>query len=908
MSIFSRVLRSGEGRKLKALQALVPDINALESEMQALSDDALRAKTGEFRQRLDNGEEPDDLLIESFAVTREAATRVLGQRHYDVQLVGGAALHLGWVAEMKTGEGKTLTSTLPIYLNGVTGKGVHVVTVNDYLASRDAEWMGQVHRWMGLEVGLVLPGNRDSAHKRAQYAAHITYGTNNEFGFDYLRDNMAMSREKQVQRGHNYCIVDEIDSILIDEARTPLIISGKVADAAQLYVKFASIARGLRRDVHYEVDEEKRTVAPLEEGVIAVERALGIDNLYDQVSNNLVHQLQAAIRAKELYKRDRDYLVDGNGAVKIIDEFTGRTMEGRRWSDGLHQAVEAKEGVAIKEENQTLATITLQNYYRLYDRLAGMTGTAETEASEFVSTYGLHVVPIPTHKPIARVDQGDLIYKTEDAKFQACIDDIIERNAAGQPVLVGTVSVEKSEKLSRMMEKQGVAHEVLNAKQHHREADIVTQAGRLGAVTVATNMAGRGVDILLGGNPEGLADRDTRAEGLDPDSAEGRSRFEALVAKHRATTDIERDKVLDLGGLYVLGTERHESRRIDNQLRGRAGRQGDPGESRFYLSLEDELMRLFATGAMDWVMGRALPDDVPLEAKMVTRAIERAQNTVEGRNAETRKNVLKYDEVMNEQRKVIYRRRGQILDGADLRDEALEYLDDAVGAAVATYCVSDIAEEWDLEALLTEAKTLWPSRIELAAFEAASSTQELHDMLYDEALALYEARERELGEPVLRQVERQVMLRIIDQRWRQHLREMDLLREGIHLRAMGQKDPATEWQREGFEMFGMMMTGIANDFVKYVMHVQVSGEVAAQPGEPAIADMTETKREASAGTSAAQIADASAPKVVEANQQRSKTPIVKTELEKVGRNDPCPCGSGKKYKNCWGKPGCSADI
>ncbi len=908
MSIFSRVLRSGEGRKLKALQALVPDINALEPELQALSDDALRAKTGDFRQRLDNGEEPDDLLIESFAVVREAATRVLGQRHYDVQLVGGAALHLGWVAEMKTGEGKTLTSTLPIYLNGVTGKGVHVVTVNDYLASRDAEWMGQVHRWMGLEVGLVLPGNRDSAHKRAQYAAHITYGTNNEFGFDYLRDNMAMSREKQVQRGHNYCIVDEIDSILIDEARTPLIISGKVADAAQLYVKFASIARGLRRDVHYEVDEEKRTVAPLEEGVRAVERALGIDNLYDQVSNNLVHQLQAAIRAKELYKRDRDYLVDGNGAVKIIDEFTGRTMEGRRWSDGLHQAVEAKEGVAIKEENQTLATITLQNYYRLYDRLAGMTGTAETEASEFVSTYGLHVVPIPTHKPIARVDQGDLIYKTEDAKFQACIDDIIERNAAGQPVLVGTVSVEKSEKLSRMMEKQGVAHEVLNAKQHHREADIVTQAGRLGAVTVATNMAGRGVDILLGGNPEGLADRDVRAEGLDPDSAEGRPRFAALVAKHKATTDIERYEVLDLGGLYVLGTERHESRRIDNQLRGRSGRQGDPGESRFYLSLEDELMRLFATGAMDWVMGRALPDDVPLEAKMVTRAIERAQNTVEGRNAETRKNVLKYDEVMNEQRKVIYRRRGQILDGADLRDEALEYLDDAVGAAVATYCVSDIAEEWDLEALLTEAKTLWPSQIELAAFEAASSTQELHDMLYDEALALYETRERELGEPVLRQVERQVMLRIIDQRWRQHLREMDLLREGIHLRAMGQKDPATEWQREGFEMFGMMMTGIANDFVKYVMHVQVSGDVATQPGEPAIADMTETKREASAGTSASQIADANAPKVVETNQQRSKTPIVKTDLEKVGRNDPCPCGSGKKYKNCWGKPGCSADI
>ncbi|MEO0494304.1 MAG: preprotein translocase subunit SecA [Actinomycetota bacterium] len=908
MSIFSRVLRSGEGRKLKALQALVPDINALEPDMQALSDDALRAKSGEFRQRLDNGEEPDDLLIESFAVTREAAMRVLGQRHYDVQLVGGAALHLGWVAEMKTGEGKTLTSTLPIYLNGVTGKGVHVVTVNDYLASRDAEWMGQVHRWMGLEVGLVLPGNRDSAYKKAQYGADITYGTNNEFGFDYLRDNMAMSREKQVQRGHNYCIVDEIDSILIDEARTPLIISGKVADAAQLYVKFSSIARGLRRDVHYEVDEEKRTVAPLEEGVHAVERALGIDNLYDQVSNNLVHQLQAALRAKELYKKDKDYLVDGSGAVKIIDEFTGRTMEGRRWSDGLHQAVEAKEGVAIKEENQTLATITLQNYYRLYDRLAGMTGTAETEASEFVSTYGLHVVPIPTHKPIARMDEGDLIYKTEDAKFQACIDDIVERNASGQPVLVGTVSVEKSEKLSRMMEKQGVTHEVLNAKQHHREADIVTQAGRLGAVTVATNMAGRGVDILLGGNPEGLADRDTRAEGLDPDTDEGRSRYEELVAKHKATTDAERERVLELGGLYVLGTERHESRRIDNQLRGRSGRQGDPGESRFYLSLEDELMRLFATGAMDWVMGRALPDDVPLEAKMVTRAIERAQNTVEGRNAETRKNVLKYDEVMNEQRKVIYQRRGQILDGADLRDEALEYLDDAVGAAVATYCVSDIREEWDLEALLTEAKTLWPSQIELDQLAAADSTQELHDTFYDEALALYETREGELGEAVLRQVERQVMLRIIDQRWRQHLREMDLLREGIHLRAMGQKDPATEWQREGFEMFGMMMTGIANDFVKYVMHVQVSTKPAEQPDEPKIEGMTETKSEASAGTPAAEIADANAPKVVEANQQRSKAPLVKTDLEKVGRNDPCPCGTGKKYKNCWGKPGCLADT
>ena len=906
MSIFSRVLRSGEGRKLKALQALVPDINALEPEVQALSDEALQAKTAEFRGRLDNGEEPDDLLIESFAVVREAAQRVLGQRHYDEQLIGGAALHLGWVAEMKTGEGKTLTSTLPIYLNGATGKGVHVVTVNDYLASRDAEWMGQVHRWMGLDVGLIIPGNRDSAHKREQYGADITYGTNNEFGFDYLRDNMAMSRSKQVQRGHHYCIVDEIDSILIDEARTPLIISGRVADAAQLYVKFASIARGLQRDVHYEVDEEKRTVAPLEEGVHAVERALGVDNLYDQVSANLVHQLQAALRAKELYRRDRDYLVDGNGGVKIVDEFTGRVMEGRRWSDGLHQAIEAKEGVAIKEENQTLATITLQNYYRLYDRLAGMTGTAETEASEFVATYGLHVVPVPTHRPIARSDEGDLIYKTEEAKFDACIDDIVERSERGQPILVGTASVEKSEVLSRMMDKRGVAHEVLNAKQHHREAEIVTQAGRLGAVTVATNMAGRGVDILLGGNPEGLALRDLRAEGLEPDSDQSEARYDELVAKHKVTTDAERDEVLAQGGLYVLGTERHESRRIDNQLRGRSGRQGDPGESRFYLSLEDDLMRLFATGAMNWVMDRALPDDVPIEAKMVTKAIERAQNTVEARNAETRKNVLKYDEVMNEQRKVIYRRRDQILDGADLRDEALEYLDDAVRGSVGTYCVSDIIEEWDLDGLHTEIATLWPSALAVADLERAHDLDALVDMLYDEALGHYEGRETELGEEILRQVERQVMLRIIDQRWRQHLKEMDLLREGIHLRAMGQRDPATEWQREGFDMFGQMMTGIALDFVKYVMHVQVATKPADAVDEPAITGVTESKTEAGAGTSAAEIAAANAPAVQKANEPVAKAPIVRTALEKVGRNEPCPCGSGKKYKACHGRPGADA--
>jgi preprotein translocase subunit SecA len=829
---------------------------------------------------------------------------VLGQRHYDVQLVGGAALHLGWVAEMKTGEGKTLTSTLPIYLNGLTGRGVHVVTVNEYLASRDAEWMGQVHRWMGLSIGLVVPSSQsDAAYKREQYAADITYGTNNEFGFDYLRDNMAMSRDRQVQRGHHYCIVDEIDSILIDEARTPLIISGRVADAAKLYTKFASVARGLRNDVHYEVDEEKRTVAPLEEGVHAVERSLGIDNLYDQVSANLVHQLQAALRAKELYRKDRDYIVEG-GEVKIVDEFTGRVLEGRRWSDGIHQAVEAKEGVAIKEENQTLATITLQNYYRLYERLAGMTGTAETEASEFVSTYGLHVVPIPTHRPLIRKDEADLIYKTEDAKFEACVEDLAERYETGQPVLVGTVSVEKSEKVHRLLEQRGIAHEVLNAKQHAREADIVAQAGRLGAITVATNMAGRGVDILLGGNPEGLALRDLRGEGLDTDTDEGRERLEELTAKHTAITDAEREKVLELGGVYVLGTERHESRRIDNQLRGRSGRQGDPGESRFYLSLEDDLMRLFATGAMSWVMAKALPDDVPIEASMVTKAIERAQNTVEQRNAETRKNVLKYDEVMNEQRKVIYRRRDQILDGADLRQEALDYLRDAVEGAVATYCVSEFEEEWDLEGLATEVGSLWPGETDVVSLKSAGAIEELEDLLFGQAFELYEQREAELGTEVLRQVERQVMLRIIDQKWREHLREMDHLREGIHLRAMGQKDPATEWQREGYEMFGMMMTSIALDFVKYVMHVQVAVQ-RPEEDEQKLEGVSADKSDASPGTptksAAATTTPTGAPALPEVPATRA--PVVRSDLEKVGRNQPCPCGSGRKYKLCHGRPG-----
>jgi preprotein translocase subunit SecA len=628
MKVLDRVLRAGDGKRVKALQGLVPDINALAQAMSALSDEALRGKTAEFRSRLDRGEELDDLLVEAFAVMREASDRVIGQRHFDVQLMGGAALHFGWVAEMKTGEGKTLVSTLPAYLNGLSGKGVHVITVNDYLARFHAEWMGRIHKFMGLNVGLVIPGFRESpAEKRQDYACDITYGTNNEFGFDYLRDNMAASLDDKVQRGHNFAIVDEVDSILIDEARTPLIISGRIADAAAMYYKFASIVRTLVRETDYEVEEDKKIVVPTESGIEKVEESLGVDNLYDAIQQNLVHQLAVALKAKELYRRDKDYIVDG-GEVKIVDEFTGRILEGRRWSEGIHQAVEAKEGLRINEENQTLATITLQNYFRMYDKLSGMTGTAQTEAAELVNTYGLQVVPIPTNRNVVRDDAADLIYKSEDSKFRAVVEDIAARNALGQPILVGTISVEKSEHLSRELIKRGIQHEVLNAKQHTREAQIVAQAGRLKAVTVATNMAGRGVDILLGGNPELLTRQQVLSEGFSPESlvdefalpvpieqmpeefqaerSNALKRYDELLPLQKKQCTEEGDKVRALGGLYVLGTERHDSRRIDNQLRGRAGRQGDPGASRFYLSLDDELLRLFATGALSWVMGLSL--------------------------------------------------------------------------------------------------------------------------------------------------------------------------------------------------------------------------------------------------------------------------------------------------------------
>jgi preprotein translocase subunit SecA len=897
MGVFDKFLRAGEGRKVRALAELVPEVNALEPETEKLSDSDLQAKTGEFKGRLERGEPLDDLLIESFAVTREASRRVIGQRHYDVQLMGGAALHFGWVAEQKTGEGKTLVSTLPVYLNGLTGNGVHVITVNDYLARRDAEWMGRIHGWLGLTLGMVLPDEWDWEFKRAQYACDITYGTNNEFGFDYLRDNMAMSMAEKVQRGHNYAIVDEVDSILVDEARTPLIISGQVSDSAKLYYRFASVVRGLKRDVDYDVDEEKRSVAPLDEGVEKVEKSLGVDNMYDDVSANLVHQLTVALKAKELFLRDKDYVVQ-DGEVKIVDEFTGRILEGRRWSDGLHQAVEAKEGVRIKEENQTLATITLQNYFRLYEKLAGMTGTALTEAAELMGTYELQVVPIPTHVPLVRKDQADQIYKGEDAKYDAVVEDIAGRIESGQPVLVGTISVEKSEHLSRLLEKRGVRHEVLNAKQHTREAEIVAQAGRLGAVTVATNMAGRGVDILLGGYPEGLASRDVTGEGLDLATDEGKARYDELFAKHQSECKAEGDSVREAGGLYVLGTERHESRRIDNQLRGRSGRQGDPGESRFYLSLEDELMRLFATGAIQMVMGKNWPEEMPIESKMVSKAIERAQNTVEQRNAEIRKNVLKYDEVMNEQRKVIYRLRDQVLEGADLSEQVSQYLAEAVDSALSTNCAADYVEEWDVDGLLTEVNTFWPTTITAEQVKGSAATDELYDLLMTDATSHYAKREEELGAEAMREIERQVMLGIIDQKWREHLREMDYLQEGIHLRGLGQKDPLTEWQREGFDMFEELIKNSGLEFVKYIMHVQIVVEDA----QPAVRNVQYSAPDdpSSAPTMTAPAEGGGSVAVDEAAEPEQQKPVVKSDLEKTGRNDPCPCGSGKKFKQCHG--------
>ena len=844
MGVLDKILRAGEGKILRKLSAITAAVNALEEEFTGLTDAELRALTDEYRKRYEGGETLDDLLPEAFATVREAARRTLGQRHYDVQLMGGAALHLGNIAEMRTGEGKTLVSTLPAYLNALSGKGVHVVTVNDYLASRDSEWMGRIHRFLGLEVGVILTG-MTPAERRVAYAADITYGTNNEFGFDYLRDNMAWSRDELVQRGHNFAIVDEVDSILIDEARTPLIISGPADQATTWYAEFARIARLLRREEDYEVDEKKRTIGVLESAIDKTEDQIGIENLYDTVNTPLVGYLNNAIRAKELFKRDRDYVIM-DGEVVIVDEHTGRMLAGRRYNEGLHQAIEAKEGVEIKAENQTLATVTLQNYFRLYDKLSGMTGTAMTEANEFSQIYRLGVVPIPTNRPMVRIDNADIVYRTEGAKLDAVVEDIAERHGLGQPILVGTTSVEKSEVLSRKLKQNGVPHEVLNAKYHDREAAIVAQAGRKGAVTVATNMAGRGTDIMLGGNPEFMAAAALAQQGLsaveDPQGYE--AAWPQAIERARASVQAEHEEVVGLGGLYVLGTERHESRRIDNQLRGRSGRQGDPGESQFYLSLEDDLMRLFKADMVDAFMRRFnVPDDVPIEAKMVTNAIRSAQSQVEAQNFEIRKDVLKYDDVLNRQRLVIYDERRRVLEGEDIQEQVRDFIGDTVEGYVRSATGEGYPEDWDLDRLWTALKQLYPVGVTAEELEDASgggrgglSSDYLVAEMKEDAQRAYDAREEGLGEEVTRELERRVILSVLDRKWREHLYEMDYLRDGIGLRAMAQRDPLVEYQREGFDLFNAMMEAIKEETVGYLFNVEVQ---LTQPAGPEDAEVME---------------------------------------------------------------------
>ena len=893
MAVLDKILRAGEGRAVRNLEKIAAEVNSWETKTAAMGDEELRAQTQKFRDRLAKGEDLDSLLPEAFATVRQAAMRTLGQRHYDVQVMGGAALHLGNIAEMRTGEGKTLVSTLPAYLNALTGKGVHVVTTNDYLAERDSEWMGRVHRFLGLKVGVIL-ANMTPAERREAYAADITYGTNNEFGFDYLRDNMAWSLEDCVQREHNFAIVDEVDSILIDEARTPLIISGPADKATKWYVEFANICGQLQRDVHYEIDEKKKTVSILEAGVTKVEQILAIENLYEAANTPLIGYLNNGIRAKELFKRDKDYVVM-NGELLIVDEHTGRMLSGRRYSEGLHQALEAKERIEIKDENQTLATITLQNYFRLYEKLSGMTGTAMTEAAEFMQIYKLGVIPIPTNKPTARVDSPDLIYKTESAKFLAVAEDIVKRHKAGQPVLVGTVSVEKSEELSAVLTRRGIKHEVLNAKQHEREAAVIARAGTIGAVTVATNMAGRGTDIMLGGNPEFMADFELQRQGLNP--AENPEEYEAAwpaeIAKQKAAVALEHETVVAAGGLYVLGTERHESRRIDNQLRGRSGRQGDPGESRFYLSLQDDLMRRFNSGLVERFLGAAgIADDVPIESKMVSNAIRSAQTQVESLNFEMRKNVLKYDDVMNRQRTVIYSERREVLEGADISEQVQNFMEDTITAYVQGATSEGYPEQWDLSALFTALHVLYPASVspESLAAEVGGVSNLDADLILnrvlDDAKAQYKAREESLGEPVMRELERKVLLSVLDRKWREHLYEMDYLQEGIGLRAMAQRDPLVEYQREGYELFAAMMDGIKEELVGLLFHVEVNVEANDESGAPIIA-----------------APGLEVPDQPEVSQLRYTAADEDGSTQQTGgtpKNAPCPCGSGKKYKRCHG--------
>jgi preprotein translocase subunit SecA len=834
-SVLEKVLRVGEGRTLRKLQNYAKAVNQLEEDFTHLTDEELKNETVELRERHANGESLDDLLPEAFAAVREASRRTLGLRHFDVQIMGGAALHLGNIAEMKTGEGKTLVATLPAYLNAIASRGVHVITVNDYLASYQSELMGRVFRALGMTTGVILAGQTPQ-QRREQYAADITYGTNNEFGFDYLRDNMAWQAADMVQRGHFFAVVDEVDSILIDEARTPLIISGPSAgDANRWFTEFANVAKRLVPEVDYEVDEKKRTVGVLEAGIEKVEDHLGIDNLYESANTPLISFLNNSIKAKALFKKDKDYVVM-NGEVLIVDEHTGRILMGRRYNEGIHQAIEAKEGVAVKAENQTLATVTLQNYFRLYKKLSGMTGTAETEAAEFMSTYKLGVVPIPTNRPMQRKDQSDLIYKNEKAKFEQVVEDIAERHASGQPVLVGTTSVEKSEYLSKLLAKKGVRHEVLNAKNHAREAAIVAQAGRLGSVTVATNMAGRGTDIMLGGNAEFLAVAAMNARGLSPVETpeQYETEWDDVFAQVKAEVDEEAAKVIEAGGLYVLGTERHESRRIDNQLRGRSGRQGDPGESRFYLSLTDDLMRLFNNGAAASLMGRdSVPDDVAIESKVVSRAIRSAQGQVEARNAEIRKNVLKYDDVLNRQREAIYGDRRHILEGDDLQERSQRFLEAVIDDVLDSHIGEGNGDDWDFDALWTELKTLYPISITIdeVITEAGSKGRVNRDFVRREILSdaklAYSKREEQLGEAAMRELERRVVLSVIDRRWREHLYEMDYLKDGIGLRAMAQRDPLVEYQREGFALFQQMMGAIREETVGFLFNLEVEVQAPA---------------------------------------------------------------------------------
>jgi preprotein translocase subunit SecA len=889
--VLSRILRAGEGKMLRHLNRIREEVNAREADVVNLSDAALRARTTEFRQRYENGEDLDDLLPDAFATAREAAKRVLGQRHFDVQVMGGAALHLGQVAEMRTGEGKTLTCVLPAYLNAIAGDGVHVITVNDYLAKRDAEWMGRVHRFLGVTVGVIL-SEMTPQQRRVAYHADITYGTNNEFGFDYLRDNMAWSLDDMVQRGHNFGIVDEVDSILIDEARTPLIISGPADQSSRWYTEFARLAPLMKRDIHYELDERKRTVGVTEEGVAFVEDQLGIDNLYEAANTPLVGYLNNALKAKELYKRDKEYIVR-NGEVLIVDEFTGRILAGRRYNEGMHQAIEAKEHVEIKAENQTLATITLQNYFRLYDKLSGMTGTAETEAAEFHSTYKLGVVPIPTNMPMIRIDQADLIYKTEEAKFDAVVEDITERHAKGQPVLVGTTSVEISERLSKLLVRAGVPHNVLNAKHHEKESAIVAEAGHKGAVTVATNMAGRGTDIMLGGNPDHIAENMLRARGLDPleTADEWVAALPAALEQARKEVEAEHEEVIEAGGLYVLGTERHESRRIDNQLRGRSGRQGDPGESRFYLSLGDELMRRFNAALVERVMVTLrVPDEVPIEAKMVTRAIRSAQGQVEQQNFEIRKNVLKYDEVMNKQRNVIYGERLRVLRGEDLQDQIRHMISDVVDAYVQGATSAGYAEDWDLDKLWTALKTLYPVGIrwqDLAEEDGDLTPESLREAVFEDAMRAYANREQEIdaqaGEGMMRELERRVLLSTLDRKWREHLYEMDYLKEGIHLRQTAQRDPLIEYQREGFDMFSAMLEALKEESVGVLFNFKI--EVPEAP-PPATLETMNGERAARAARAAAEAQRAQEAEAAAAAARAAEQEKIPTALRGRGLDGP----------------------